>query len=172
MKCKWKVTIVLLAIAAVSDLWAGDKGLPEIWRRIDRTAESLRAECEGMNDEDRIARWDRAAQEIAKQAKRSEIETMVRSRDEYLEGDFEGAVAYRRDIGRELSLRVLAPIADPAGAYIIPQGKGGVNSCDWQWVGVAVAAIDSFHDARARRAPRVGSERTLCWLEGGQAIRR
>jgi hypothetical protein len=153
-----QVAAVCFAVVAVSGLYAQEKELPEIWRRIERAAEAVRQDGSHLDYGGRQIPLDRAAREIGHASQRADIEALVSSRSEYPEPrrdkKEEDSSKWEADYARwllagDISIRVLLDVADPKGDYAfrryMPDPFG-----DFRWYGVAAAAVDTYRDLGAR----------------------
>ena len=145
----WKFGVVLLMTVSATGVHAQEKTVPEIWMRIEQEAESIAKESvDGEWDRNALQmQLDEEAREIADHCGRSDIETMVRTVNAHLPRPHAGQMYVNA-----ISIRVLVEVADPKGEHGLKdlRRRGGSWESNVSWYGVAVAAIDVYHDNRSR----------------------
>lgn len=120
---RWMVGAVLSISVAATGVHAQEKTVPEIWKTLEREADSIaKMDKEVRNYEVIQVHLDGAAREIADHRGRSDIETMVRS-----VGNLPRPLRGRRVLNA-LSIRVLVEVADPKGEHGLKElGQGNAG---------------------------------------------
>ena len=165
----WKFGVVLLMTVSVTGVHAQEKTVPEIWMRIEQEAESIAKESVDVEWDHNALQMqlDEEAREIADHSGRSDIETMVRTVNDHLPRPHAGQMYVNA-----ISIRVLVDVTDPKGEHGLKdlRRRGGSWESNVSWYGVAVAAIDVYHDNRSRDllVEIVLKEEKHGWVEDGE----
>ncbi len=148
----WSIAVLILTVAHTAADEPPQQPVPEIWQEIEREAKALVDTGRTLDYQAFRAEHKAAVRRIAAHSDRSTIETLIRTADVPLRLGDRPLMRWSLD----LSARIIVCVADPKDKYGLRSavnesgfsvGRGGIQS---DWYGVALAAIDVYHDDKVR----------------------
>jgi len=150
---KMSICCTTIGLAVMSNVFVSAQGTSpaKMWHEIEIeiTTTFRNQELNEFTDlQALLTRLQNAAKDIAKRHDRSAIEALIRGVE--IARQFPEA---KRNLSRSLSILVIIAIADPKNEHDLKPGASTPGIGQWPgvtWYGAALAAINVYHDTRAR----------------------